>query len=101
MADAHARCAEVERSAGKDTCVPESNWGSHRRGYFHRFGGTGQRADDICLIQIVCARKPPSTRRSEPVTKLLAFWLARKMAAPTSSLGPPKRAIGVCDQIAF
>ena len=30
-----------------------------------------------------------------PVTKLLAFSLARKTAAPTSSGGSPKRAIGV------
>src|ERR1017187_1692846 len=50
-------------------------------------------------LQIVWLRNPPSTRMSAPVTKLLAFWLARKIAAPTSSCDSPKRFIGVCAQM--
>ena len=38
---------------------------------------------------------------SVPVTKLLAFWLARNTAAPTSSCDSPKRPIDVCPRIAF
>src|SRR5262250_3063978 len=40
------------------------------------------------------ARKPPSTARTWPVTKLAASD-ARKTAAPTSSLSFPKRPMGV------
>src|SRR5439155_24355649 len=49
--------------------------------------------------QIVCDKNPPSTRMSAPVTKLLAFELARKMTAPTSSRASPNRAMGVCAKI--
>src|SRR5437667_11313138 len=36
------------------------------------------------LVHIVCERKPPSTRMSAPVTKLLARSLARNTAAPAN-----------------
>jgi hypothetical protein len=45
--------------------------------------------------QIVCAKNPPSTRRSVPVTKLLARALARNTAAPTNSRALPIRFMGV------
>src|SRR3989344_3909491 len=49
---------------------------------------------------IVCAKNPPSTGISMPVTKPLACGLARKTVAPASSSGSPKRPIGVCRKIA-
>src|SRR4051812_9013701 len=50
-------------------------------------------------FQIVCERKPPSTRISVPVTKLLALVLARNTAAPINSPDSPKRPIGVWPRI--
>src|SRR2546422_8584091 len=51
--------------------------------------------------QIVRHRKPPSTRISAPVTKLLARELARKIAAPINSCGSPNRSIGVGPMIVW
>lgn len=49
---------------------------------------------------MVCAKNPPSTTISVPVTKLLALRLARKTAAPVNSSAAPNRFIGVWPQIA-
>src|ERR1051325_8963189 len=48
----------------------------------------------VVPLQIVWLRKPPSTRMSVPVTKLLALWLARKTHAPINSFDSPQRVIG-------
>src|SRR6266850_7655719 len=45
--------------------------------------------------------KPPSTRMSVPVTKLLALGHARKTQAPINSCAWPKRPMGVWPQIDF
>src|SRR3974390_2723756 len=42
---------------------------AYKRGYGAHWGSL--------FVQMVWDKKPPSTRISVPVTKLLAFWLAR------------------------